>query len=57
MCKTLEETAQKIKDMQKQLETLEKEVELLHKAQCPFCKQRMQNLCGPDCKELLRTGD
>lgn len=44
MCKTIEETARKIRELEVELGNLKKELELLRKAQCPLCKQRMENI-------------
>lgn len=55
MCKTIEETARKIKELEVELENLKRQLELLRKAQCPLCKQRMENLCHSEI--YLRLGD
>lgn len=55
MCKTIEETASKLKELEVQLDTLKKELELLRKAQCPLCKQRLENICQSS--NYLRLGD
>lgn len=57
MCKTLEETAIKIKKLEEELETIKKELEILRKAQCPLCRQRMENLAKSEQEEWLRLGD
>lgn len=55
MCKTIEETSRKIKQLEVELDSLKKELELLRQSQCPLCKQRMENLCKE--KDYLRLGD
>jgi hypothetical protein len=55
MCKTIEETARKIKELEVELDSLKKQLELLKKAQCPLCKQRMENICQSN--NYLRLGD
>lgn len=55
MCKTIEETARKIKELEVQLDALKKELEILRKAQCPLCKQRLENISQSH--DYLRLGD